>query len=150
MKKPSRMTYEIGSVGAFAAWTKSVVRNPASVHDHPKQWFDSTATAEQAGPDQISVEAMVKLLSTENLAVLNAITRHKPASVHELAVLTGRSEGSLSRTLKRLALAGIVAFEEGTHRRRAPSVIARRVHLEIDLTGTPGVVTVDPSAPAAS
>ena len=86
---------------------------------------------------------MVKLLSAGNLAVLAAIRRHKPASVRELARLTGRTEASLSRTLKRFAELGIVAFRDGPHRTRIPALIARRVHLDIDLTGDHRAVAVD-------
>jgi predicted transcriptional regulator len=52
-----------------------------------------------------------KLLSPANLAMLDAIKRHKPASMRELPTLTGRKEASLSRTLKRFAQLGVVAFE---------------------------------------
>jgi predicted transcriptional regulator len=86
---------------------------------------------------------MVKLLSPGNLAMLDAIKRHKPASLRELAMLTGRKEASLSRTLKRFAQLGIVAFEEGPRRSRVPALIATRVHLEIDLTGHHSAVAVD-------
>jgi predicted transcriptional regulator len=75
-------------------------------------------------------------MSSYNLTVLDVINRHKPASVHELATLTGRVEASLSHTLKRFARAGIVSFKDGPRRRRAPSSIATRVHLEIDPTGS--------------
>jgi len=143
MKNASPTTYKVGSIGEFAAWTKRVVCDPDRVHDHPKQWFDSDTTAERARMDQVSAEAMVKLLSPDNLAMLDAINRHKPASVHELAALTGRTEGSLSRTLKRFAQAGIVSFADGPRRRRAPCLIATRVHLEIDLTGTRSAVVLN-------
>jgi predicted transcriptional regulator len=63
--------------------------------------------------------------------------------VHELATLTGRKEASLSRTLKRFAELGIVTFQDGLHRTRIPELIARRVHLDIDLTGHHSVVAVD-------
>jgi predicted transcriptional regulator len=72
--------------------------------------------------------------------------RHKPASVREQATLTGRKEASLSRTLKRFAQLGIVAFQDGPHRARAPALIATRVHLEIDLTGHHSAVALDGSA----
>jgi predicted transcriptional regulator len=137
------MTYKVGSIGEFAAWTKRVVRDPRRVGDIPKKWFDSEATAQLAVNEQISAEAMVKLLSPSNLAVLDAINCHRPASLRELAALTGRKEASLSRTLKRFAQAGIVAFEEGARGTRVPSVIATRVHLEIDLIGNHSGVTVD-------
>ena len=85
----------------------------------------------------------MKLLSPANLAMLDTIKRHKPASVRELATITGRKEASLSRTLKRFVQLGIIAFEEGPRRSRAPTLVATRVHLEIDLTGHHSAVAVD-------
>jgi predicted transcriptional regulator len=64
-----------------------------------KKWFDSEATAEAARGEKLSPEAMVKLLSPDNLAVLAAVNRHHPASLRQLAALTGRKEASLARTL---------------------------------------------------
>jgi len=141
MKKTSPTTYKVGSIGEFAAWTKRIVCDPKAAREFPKKWFASEEAAARA--DQVSAEAMVKLLSPGNLAVLEAIKRHKPASLRALAALTGRKEASLSRTLKRLAQLGIVAFGDGPHRSRVPALIATRVHLEIDLTGRPSVVAVD-------
>jgi predicted transcriptional regulator len=86
---------------------------------------------------------MVKLLSPANLAMLDAIKRHKPASVRKLAALTGRKEASLSRTLKRFAQLGIAAFEDGPRLSRVPALVATRVHLEIDLTGQNSVVAIN-------
>jgi predicted transcriptional regulator len=141
MKKTSSTTYKVGSIGEFAAWTKRVVCDPKAACEFPKKWFDSEEAAARA--EQVSVEAMVKLLSPGNLAVLDAIKRHKPASLRELAALTGRKEASLSRTLKRFAQLGIVAFGDGPHRSRVPALIATRVYLEIDLTGHHSAVAVD-------
>ena len=143
MKKASPAAYKLGSLREFADWTKRVVRDPKSAHGVPKKWFESAATAQRAAAEQVSAEAMVKLLSAGNLAVLAAIRRHKPASVRELATLTGRTEASLSRTLKRFAELGIVAFQDGPHRTRIPALIARRVHLDIDLTGDHSALAVD-------
>jgi predicted transcriptional regulator len=141
MKKTSPTTYKTGSLGEFAAWTKRVICDPEAARGVPKKWFDSEATAAQA--EQVSAEAMVKLLSPANLAMLDAIKRHKPASVRELATLTGRKEASLSRTLKRFAQLGIVAFEDGPRRARVPALVATHVHLDIDLTGHHSAVAVD-------
>jgi predicted transcriptional regulator len=116
MKKTSPTTYKVGSLGEFAAWTKRVICDPEAARGVPKKWFDSEAAAAQA--EQVSAEAMVKLLSPANLAMLDAIKRHRPGSVRELAALTGRKEASLSRTLKRFAQLGIVAFEDGPRRAR--------------------------------
>lgn len=135
----------VGSIGEFAEWTRRVVRDPDAGHGVPKTWFDSEEAAQRAGSEQVSAEAMVKLLSPGNLAVLAAIRQHKPGSVRELAALTGRKEASLSRTLKRFAQVGIVGFRDGPHRTRVPALIARRVHLDIDLTGQHSAVAVDGS-----
>jgi len=143
MKKASSTTYKVGSIGEFAAWTKRVIRDPRKARAVPKNWFDSEATAQRAAVDQVSAEAMVKLLSPGNLAVLDAISRHHPASMRELASLTGRKEASLSRTLKRFAQAGIVSFRDGPHRTRVPALIASRVHLDIDLARHRSAVAVD-------
>jgi predicted transcriptional regulator len=143
MKKESRTTYKVGSLREFAEWTKSVVRDRKTAHGAPRKWFDSEETAARAATDQVSAETMVKLLSPGNLAVLEAIRRHKPASMRELATLTGRKEASVSRTLKRFAELGIVSFQDGPRRTRVPALIARRVHLEIDLTGQHSAVAVD-------
>jgi predicted transcriptional regulator len=142
MKKASRTTYKVGSIGEFAAWTKRVVSDPRAALEHPKKWFGSEEAAAHA--EQVSAEAMVKLLSPGNLAVLQAIKRHKPGSVRELATLTGRKEASLSRTLKRFAQLGIVAFEDGPRRSRIPALVATRVHLELDLTGQHSAVAIKP------
>ena len=141
MKKTSPTTYKVGSIDEFAAWTKRVVRDSKAAREFPRSWFDSEEAAARAA--QVSAEAMVKLLSPGNLAVLEAIKRHKPASLRELAALTGRKETSLSRTLKRFEQLGIVAFEEGPHRSRVPALIATRVHLEIELTGHHSAVALE-------
>jgi predicted transcriptional regulator len=146
MKKTSPTTYKIGSLREFADWTKEVVRDPARARGVPKKWFDSEETARNAAANQVSAEAMVKLLSPGNLAVLHTIRSHRPASVRELATLTGRKEASLSRTLKRFADLGIIAFQDGPHRTRIPALIAHRVHLKIDLTGRPSAVAVETQA----
>ena len=143
MKKAFPTTYKIGSIGEFAAWTKRVVHDSRNARSVAKMWFDSEATAQRATVEQMSAEAMVKLLSPGNLAVLDAINRHHPNSLRELASLTGRKEASLSRTLKRFAQAGIVAFRDGPHRTRVPALIARRVHLDIDLACHQSAVALD-------
>jgi len=145
MRKASPTTYKVGSIREFADWTRDVVRDTNAARGVAKTWFDSEDTARRTGAEQVSAEAMVKLLSPGNLAVLAAIRRYKPGAVRELAALTGRKEASLSRTLKRLARVGIVGFRDGPHRTRAPALIARRVHLKIDLSGRPSMVAVDRS-----
>ena len=136
------MTYKTGSIGEFMKWTKRVITDPAAATDTPKRWFDSDETAARSLGTSASAEAMVKLLSEENLALLHLIATRRPNSLRTLAQLTHRKESNLSRTLKKLHEAGIVAFEEGVGRTRAPRLVARRVTLDLDLVGPGSVVSV--------
>jgi hypothetical protein len=110
------MTYKTGSVGDFMQWTKRVVADPNLAGKMPKRWFDSDATAMKSVGTRTSPEALVKLLSPENLKVLHLIGTRRPGSVRELATLVdgrrrlGRSAaicfglgcGALARGLQRL------------------------------------------------
>jgi len=62
------------------------------------------------------------------------------------AMMVRRKKSNLSRTLKKLQEAGIVALEKGPGRTRAPRLVARRVTLDLDLFGAGGVATVEPSS----
>jgi predicted transcriptional regulator len=137
------MTYRTGTIGQFMAWTKQVIRDPKAASDTPKRWFDSEATATRslrraAVGREVSAEAMVKLLSPANLRLLSVLAKKRPRSVQELADLAGRNQASVSRTLKRLAQAGIVAMTRGKGRELRPELVATRVQLEIDLTKAKG------------
>jgi predicted transcriptional regulator len=140
------MTYRTGSIGEFMRWTKRVVTDPNAAANQPKRWFDSDATAAKVLGTATSAEAMVKLLSEENLVLLHLIAERRPASLRELASLANRKESNLSRTLKKLRSAGIVDFEEGPGRARVPRVTARRVTLELDLVGPDSSVPVERAA----
>jgi predicted transcriptional regulator len=137
------MTYKIGTIGEFRDWTSQVIRDPAAAEGVPKQWFDSEETAAAAGHAPITAEAMVKLLSPENVQLLEVIEREKPPSVQRLAEMVGRTQPSISRTLKKLERAGIVRLALGTGRERTPQLVARRVKLEIDFTGAGNAVDVE-------
>lgn len=126
------MTYKTGSVAEFMAWTKQVVRDPALAESTPKRWFDSEETAEAALKREVTPEAMVKLLSSENLKLIRTIAERQPDSVHALAEMMARKQASVSRTLKKLVEAGIVEMEKASDRRLRPRLVARRVRLEID------------------
>ena len=137
------MTYKTGTIGEFMKWTKRVVTDPAAASDAPKRWFDSDQTAANSLAASASAEAMVKLLSPDNLTLLHLIGTQRPESVRALAQLAHRKESNLSRTLKKLHEAGIVEFEERAGRTRAPRLIARRVTLDLDLVGEGSVVSVE-------
>ena len=64
----------------------------------PKVWFTS-------------MRAAAEVLSEKNRELLRILAEEQPQSVRELAVLTGRAESNLSRTLKTLAGYGFVRLE---------------------------------------
>jgi predicted transcriptional regulator len=143
MKEEFQMTYKTGSIGDFMRWTKQVVTDPVVAKDTPKRWFDSEQTAAKSLGTSASPEAMVKLLSPENLVLLHIIGTERPDSLRALAALAHRKESNLSRTLKKMHEAGIVDFEVGAGRMRATRLIARRVTLDLDLTGPGSVVSIE-------
>ena len=65
------MTYKIGTIGEFRQWSREVIRDPAAAEGVPKRWFESEGTALAAG--DVSAEAVVKLLSPENVMLLQVI-----------------------------------------------------------------------------
>ena len=65
----------------------------------PKIWFTS-------------MRSLSQVLSDENRALLDVIRTSRPASISELADLTGCKQGNLSRTLKTMSRYGLVKMEK--------------------------------------
>ena len=65
----------------------------------PKIWFTS-------------MRSLSQVLSDENRALLDVIRTSRPASISELADITGRKQGNLSRTLKTMSRYGLVTMEK--------------------------------------
>ena len=65
----------------------------------PKIWFTS-------------MHSLSQVLSDENRALLEVIRTAKPDSISELADITGRKQGNLSRTLKTMSRYGLVKMEK--------------------------------------
>jgi predicted transcriptional regulator len=65
----------------------------------PKIWFTS-------------MRSLAQVLSDENRALLDVIRSAKPVSISELADLTGRKQGNLSRTLKTMSNYGLVKMQK--------------------------------------
>ena len=143
MKEGFELTYKTGSIGDFIEMDQQVVTDPVAAKDTPKRWFDSNETAVKSLGTSVSPEAMVKLLSPENLVLLHIIGTERPNSLRALAALAHRKESNLSRTLKKMHEAGIVDFEVGAGRMRAPRLIARRVTLDLDLMGPGSAVSIE-------
>ena len=137
--------YKVGSVGEFMAWTKAIVCDPTLAEGTPDRWFDTEDGARRAFPQKaaapvipvsiVTPEAMVKLLSKENLSLIGVIATAKPQSMRQLAEMVGRKESNLCRTLKKFERAGLVKFVSGHGNTRAPVLVATKVTLAIDLTG---------------
>ena len=73
----------------------------------PKVWFTS-------------MRSLAEVLSDENRALLRTIWQDKPASIAELASLTGRKPGNLSRTLKTMSHYGLVEMLAVNQRQLRP------------------------------
>jgi predicted transcriptional regulator len=62
--------------------------------DTPKRWFDNDETASKSLGAAVSAEAMVKLLSADNLTLLHIIGTKRPDSMRALALLAHRKESN--------------------------------------------------------
>lgn len=65
----------------------------------PKIWFSS-------------IKSLSEVLSENNLRLLQVINEEKPSSIKELAEITHRQPGNLSRTLRTMERYGIIEFEK--------------------------------------
>jgi predicted transcriptional regulator len=91
--------------------------------DDPKVWFRS-------------MESFAKVLSDRNRELLATIARTKPNSVNELAQVSGRAPSNVSRTLKTMEQYGLIRFEEGEGKARAPRVAYSEIVLDMPLWET--------------
>jgi predicted transcriptional regulator len=113
----------IASYDEMKARTMRIARGEQRVSPRePTVWFTST-------------ESFAKVLSAGNRDLLRVIAEKAPASLDELAALTGRKKSNLSRTLRTMAGYGLVRLERGERGRIAPKVVFERVELELPLIG---------------
>ena len=112
----------IASYEEMKARIKAVARGERRISsDEPKVWFTST-------------ESFAKVLSAGNRELLRVIAHRAPASLDELARMTGKAKSNLSRTLRTMERYGLVKLERGERGRVAPKVMHDRVELELPLT----------------
>ena len=125
-----------GTFQEFKKFTLDVVKGKRQVDpSEPRIWVES-ADPTDATVRKIqfhSLEAGAKLLSAKNRALLRLIAERHPKSVSELAILAGRAEQNVLRTLHKLSAVGLVRLDKGEGRAYQPFVAGRRVHFEIDL-----------------
>lgn len=89
--------------------------------NEPKVWFTST-------------ESFAKVLSAGNRDLLRVIAEKAPASLDELARITGKAKSNLSRTLRTMEGYGLVRLDRGERGRIMPKVMHDRVELVLPLT----------------
>jgi predicted transcriptional regulator len=70
-----------------------------------------------------SWEALARVLSRQNMMLIEILREHAPESVTELARKVGREKTNVLRSLKVLKQFEIVDFEEGEGKRKAPRLI---------------------------
>ena len=81
----------------------------------PKIWFTS-------------MRSLSQVLSDENRALLEVIRTARPESISELADITGRKQGYLSRTLKTMSRYGLLKMEKNERSVR-PTALAESYHI---------------------
>ena len=92
--------------------------------DAPKVWFPS-------------LESFAKILSDRNRALLTMIAEEEPASLAELAEISGRAKSNLSRTLRTMEQYGLVHLEKGYRGRLAPRVPYSDITLDVPIGSPP-------------
>ncbi|MBV8593134.1 MAG: helix-turn-helix domain-containing protein [Caulobacteraceae bacterium] len=116
----------IASYDHMKARTLAVARGERRLAaEEPKVWFTST-------------ESFAKVLSAGNRDLLSLIADKAPASLDELARISGKAKSNLSRTLRTMEVYGLVRLDRGERGRIAPRVTHDRVELELPLIPTDG------------
>jgi predicted transcriptional regulator len=87
----------------------------------PKVWFTS-------------IESLAQVLSTNNQLLLELIRRLRPASMRELAQLSGRAESNLSRTLHTMERYGLVRLHKREAGRIVPEVPYERFRVDLPIS----------------
>jgi predicted transcriptional regulator len=89
--------------------------------DAPRIWFSS-------------LESLAKVLSEKNMLLLDMIRRSRPASIAELAQLSGRAVSNLSRTLHNMERFGLIELRKSDGR-TAPVVLYERLIFDLEVDG---------------
>lgn len=111
----------IASRAEMRARTMAIARGELKpAPSDPKIWFTS-------------LESLAQVLSSKNQSLLETIRRKQPGSLKELAALSGRAEGNLSRTLQTMARYGLVRLDKAEGRRIVAVVPYDRVALDLPL-----------------
>ena len=107
----------------------------ASLEEQKRRTISLAAGARSRGPGEphiwfASLKAAAEVLD-RNKELLRLMVEEHPDSIQELARLSGRASGNLSRSLKRLEACGIVKMEKVGRKRRP---VARACEFEIAMS----------------
>jgi predicted transcriptional regulator len=91
--------------------------------NEPRVWFPS-------------IDSVAKVFSANNRELLSVIEGRKPNSIDELAMLTGRKQSNVSRTLRTMEKYGIVSLTRGQRGRVVPSVKHKEFIVRFDLAAS--------------
>jgi predicted transcriptional regulator len=84
-----------------------------------------------------SYAELSRLLSPKNLELLNAISKHEPASIREAAELVDRDYKQVHRNLSELEAIDIIEFEGGgSGRAKKPKLSYDGLEIDIPFTGS--------------
>lgn len=86
----------------------------------PRVWFSS-------------IESLAQVLSTKNRLLLEIILENQPESITELAELSHRHKGNLSRTLRTMERYGIVELKKQSNQ-FVPKVCFNRIEVDLGLS----------------
>ncbi|MBO1081681.1 MarR family transcriptional regulator [Roseomonas sp. 573] len=89
--------------------------------EEPRVWF-------------ASLESFTRVLSDRNRELLSLIAEREPASLAELAILSGRAKPNLSRTLRTMERHGLVELQRGKGRMLRPQVRYHGIRLDLPVT----------------
>ena len=121
MSKAKILRIGIATRAQMKARTLAVARGEHKrTPDEPKVWFTS-------------MESLAQVLSTKNTLLLELIRRARPASLKELAQLSGRAVSNLSRTLRTMERYRLVTLTESEGGTLVPVVPYDRLMLEREL-----------------
>jgi predicted transcriptional regulator len=115
----------IASRGAQRARMLAIARGESRANDdEPQVWFTS-------------LESLAQVLSDRNRMLLDMISQSRPASIAELAALSGRARSNLWRTLRTMEKYRLVELRYVSARRVEPRLTYDKLSLDVHLTCPP-------------
>jgi len=114
---------------------RSVGERSRSLHEAMRRVARGDRTAQEPELYFESVAELRRILTDKRLELLLAVTRHRPASVRELASVLGRDYKNVSTDITLLERLGLVKLDAGAAKGRAqtPTVPFDEIRVTIDL-----------------